>query len=57
MPFFMRTPALLLYRTYVSGLSLDLLDAENLMKELSLKEYEVSRVPNLPALMMIGQKS
>ncbi|GBE63769.1 hypothetical protein MFM001_02310 [Mycobacterium sp. MFM001] len=47
----------MLFRTYVSGLSIDLEDARALVAALPLTDVEVSRLPGLPILQFHGRKA
>jgi ubiquinone/menaquinone biosynthesis C-methylase UbiE len=48
---------LMVFRTYVSGLSIDLQDARALVATLPLTDVEVQRRPGLPILQFQGRKS
>jgi ubiquinone/menaquinone biosynthesis C-methylase UbiE len=48
---------LMLFRTYVSGLSIDLEDARALVAALPLTDIEVQRSPGLPVLQFQGRKA
>lgn len=48
---------LMLFRTYVSGLSIDLEDARALVAALPLTDVEVQRQPGLPVLQFQGRKA
>jgi len=48
---------LMLFRTYVSGLSIDLADAQALVAALPLTDVEVQRRPGLPVLQFQGRKA
>ena len=45
------------FRTYVSGLSIDLEDARALVAALPLTDVEVQRRPGLPVLQFQGRKA
>ncbi|MFC1851194.1 methyltransferase domain-containing protein [candidate division CSSED10-310 bacterium] len=55
-PFFLRPLAVLFFRAYVAGQSLDLLEARTLWGNLAFQEAEVEKLPNTPALIMFGEK-
>ena len=51
-----RVPALLYFRTFVAGQSVDLEEARQLLSAMPLLEKEVRRLPETPALLLQGRK-
>jgi SAM-dependent methyltransferase len=56
LPRLLRTPNLLLFRLWVAGRSLDLLEARELATGLPLEEWRVERIEETPAFMLEGRK-
>lgn len=54
-PSFLGWPSLLLFRTYVAGLGLDLDETRNWMSDLRVSRYDVRRIPGTPALLLLAQ--
>lgn len=55
-PRFLGGPNLAFFRTWIAGRSLDLDDARDLASRIKLVDKDVSRIPELPLLMISGRK-